>query len=166
MRMAPLNTIAFIVENRPGVLFKVSNMFRRRGYNIESISVGPLMDRSLARMTVTIEADGRVLRNLIEQLRGMVEVLRVKHLNPRRTVVREMALVKLNTADPMAREEALRLVNSHHGLILDIDEDHIVAEITGSPREIDSFLREAESIGIVELSRTGATALEKGELKL
>jgi len=164
--MTPLSTIAFIVENRPGVLFKVSNMFRRRGYNIESISVGPLMDRSLARMTVTIEADGRALRNLIEQLRGMVEVVRVKPLDPRRTVVREMALVKLNTADPMAREEALRLVNSHHGLILDIDEDYIVAEITGSPGEIDSFLQEAEAIGIVELSRTGATALEKGELKL
>ncbi len=166
MNMAPLNTIAFIVENRPGVLFKISNMFRRRGYNIESITVGPLMDRSLARMTVTIEADGRALKNLIEQLERMVEVLRVKPLNPRRTVMREMALVKLNTTDPLAREEALRLVNSHHGLILDIDEDHIVAEITGSPKEIDSFLREAESIGIVELSRTGATALEKGGLKL
>lgn len=166
MRMAPLNTIAFIVENRPGVLFKVSNMFRRRGYNIESISVGPLLDKGLARMTVTVEADGRALRNLIEQLRRMVEVVRVKPLDPRRTVVREMALVKLNTSDPLAREEALRLVNSHHGLILDVDQDHMVAEVTGIPEEIDQFLEEVRPIGIVELSRTGATALEKGGVRL
>jgi len=161
-----LNTIAFIVENRPGVLFKVSNMFRRRGYNIESISVGPLTDRSLARMTVTVEADGRMLRNLIEQLERMVEVVRVKPLDRRRTVMREMALVKLNTADPMAREEALKLVNSHHGLILDIDEMHLVAEVTGTPEEIDRFLEEVRPIGIVELSRTGATALERGSVRL
>jgi acetolactate synthase-1/3 small subunit len=164
--MAPLNTIAFIVENRPGVLFKVSNMFRRRGYNIESISVGPLIDRSLARMTVTVEVEGRALRNLIEQLERMVEVVRVKPLDPRRTVVREMALVKLNTSDPLAREEALRLVNSHHGLILDIDEAHIVAEVSGTPEEIDRFIEEVKPIGVVELSRTGATALERGGVRL
>jgi acetolactate synthase-1/3 small subunit len=164
--MAPLNTIAFIVENRPGVLFKVSNMFRRRGYNIESVSVGPLIDRSLARMTVTVEVDGRALRNLIEQLERMVEVVRVKPLDPRRTVVREMALVKLNTSDPLAREEALRLVNSHHGLILDIDEEHIVVEVTGTPEEIDRFIEEVKPIGVMELSRTGATALERGGVRL
>jgi len=90
----------------------------------------------------------------------------VKPLDPRRTVVREMALVKLNTSDPLAREEALRLVNSHHGLILDIDEEHIVVEVTGTPEEIDRFIEEVKPIGVMELSRTGATALERGGVRL
>jgi len=80
-----LNTIAFLVENKPGVLFNVSNMFRRRGFNIESISVGPVEDRALARMTVTVEADSRVLNQIVEQLYKMVDVVKVKRLEPRRT---------------------------------------------------------------------------------
>jgi len=161
-----LNTIAFLVENKPGVLFNVSNMFRRRGFNIESISVGPVEDRALARMTVTVEADSRVLNQIVEQLYKMVDVVKVKRLEPRRTVMREMALVKLHTADPMAREEALVHVNSYHGLILHIEPESLIAEVTGEPETIDEFIDHVRPIGIEELSRTGITALEKGRLKL
>jgi len=161
-----LNTIAFLVENKPGVLFNVSNMFRRRGFNIESISVGPVEDRALARMTVSVEADSRVLNQIVEQLYKMVDVVKVKRLEPRRTVMREMALVKLHTADPMAREEALVHVNSYHGLILHIEPESLIAEVTGEPETIDEFIDHVRPIGIEELSRTGVTALEKGRLKL
>jgi acetolactate synthase-1/3 small subunit len=74
--------------------------------------------------------------------------------------------VKLNTSDPLAREEALRHINNQHGLVLDIDDESIMAEITGDPEELDKFLEYVKSIGIVEMSRTGITALEKGRLKL
>jgi acetolactate synthase-1/3 small subunit len=96
----------------------------------------------------------------------MVDVVKIKRLDPMRSIMREMLLVKLDTSDPMAREETLRHVNSFHGLILHIDPDSIIAEITGEPAAIDDFIERTSSIGIEELSRTGVTALEKGGLKL
>lgn len=164
--MTQLCTIAFLVENKPGVLFNVSNMFRRRGYNIESISVGPVEDSELARMTVSVEANSRVLNQIVEQLDKMVDVIKVKRLDPMRSIMREMLLVKVDTSDPMAREETLKHVNAFHGLILYIDAECIIAEVTGEPEAIDDFIEKTRSIGIEELSRTGVTALEKGRLNL
>jgi acetolactate synthase-1/3 small subunit len=164
--MTQLSTIAFLVENKPGVLFKVSNLFRRRGYNIESISVGPVEDSDLARMTVSVFADSRELNQIVEQLDKMVDVVKIKRLDPMRSIMRELLLVKLDTSDPMAREETLKHVNSFHGLILHIDPDSIIAEVTGEPAAIDEFIERTRSIGIEELSRTGVTALEKGGLTL
>ena len=160
------STIAFLVENKPGVLFNVSNMFRRRGFNIESISVGAIEDHGLARMTVTLEADSQIINQIIEQLTKMVDVVNVKRLDPARTMMREMLLVKLDVTDPMSREDALRIVNNQHGLVLDVDVETLMAEVTGSPDELDSFLEFVKPIGIIEMSRTGITALEKGHLRL
>lgn len=161
-----MHTVSFLVENQPGVLFNVSNLFRRRGFNIDSITVGALEDPRYSRMTITVNADPKTLNNLLDQLDKMVEVIRVKRLDPLRTVRREMLLVKLGTSDPMAREDALKYINGQHGLVLDIDEDHIVAEVSGEPEELDQFIGYVKSIGIVEMSRSGVTALEKGRLTL
>jgi len=161
-----IQTISFIVENKAGVLFNVTNLFRRRGFNIESIAVGAMEDTSYARMTIHIEADAKTLNQMVEQLSKMVEVIKVKRLDPLRTISRELLMVKLSTSDPLAREDALRHINNQHGLVLDIDDDSIMAEITGDPDELDKFLEYVKSIGIVEMSRTGITALEKGRLKL
>ncbi len=164
--MQPLNTIAFLVENKAGVLFKVSNMFRRRGFNIESISVGAVEDPQIARMTVSVYADNKELNQIVLQLEKMVDVIKVKRLDPMRSIMREMVLIKLDTVDPMAREETLRHVNAYHGLILHVDAESIIAEVTGEPETIDEFISKTRPIGIEELSRTGVTALEKGNLKL
>jgi acetolactate synthase-1/3 small subunit len=117
-------------------------------------------------MTVTVKADSRILNQIVEQLDKMVDVIKVKRLEPRRTVVREMILTKLNTSDPFAREEALLRVNNYHGLILSIESDSLIAEVTGEPETIDEFIEQIRPLGIEELSRTGVTALEKGRLKL
>jgi acetolactate synthase-1/3 small subunit len=161
-----VHTVSFLVENQPGVLFNVSNLFRRRGFNIDSITVGALEDPRYSRMTITVDADPKTLNNLLDQLDKMVEVIRVKRLDPLRTVRREMLLVKLGTSDPMAREDALKYINGQHGLVLDIDEEYIVAEVSGEPEELDQFIGYVKSIGIVEMSRSGVTALEKGRLTL
>ena len=161
-----MHTISFLVENKAGVLFNVANLFRRRGFNIESIAVGAVEDTKYARMTIHIYADAKTLNNMVEQLGKMVEVIKVKRLDPLRTISRELLMVKLNTIDPIAREEALRVINTSHGLVLDIDDENIMAEITGTPEEIDGFLEAVNSVGVVEMSRTGITALEKGRLKL
>ncbi len=164
--MPPLNTIAFLVENKAGVLFQVSNMFRRRGFNIESISVGAVEDPQIARMTVSVYADNKELNQIVLQLEKMVDVIKVKRLDPMRSIMRELVLIKLDTVDPMAREETLRHVNAYHGLILHVDAESIIAEVTGEPETIDEFISKTRPIGIEELSRTGVTALEKGNLKL
>jgi len=164
--MMTVTTIAFLVENKPGVLFNVANMFRRRGFNIDSISVGALVEPDLARMTVVVDADARILNQIVEQLSKMVDVVNVKRLDPGRTMMREMLLIKVESSDPMAREEALRHVNTYHGLILNIEAESLIAEVTGAPETIDAFIALMKPIGIMEISRTGVTALEKGRLKL
>ncbi|MFA5868075.1 MAG: acetolactate synthase small subunit [Candidatus Bathyarchaeia archaeon] len=162
----PLHTVSFLVENRPGVLFKVSNLFRRRGYNITSLTVGPVEGSPLSRMTVVVDAESRVLNQIVEQLDKMVDVVKVKRLDPIRTLSRELLLIKLKTSDPMARIEAVNTVNAYHGLILDVEPDILIAEVTGPTDEIDEFLRKIGPIGIEEMSRTGAAAIERGNLKL
>jgi acetolactate synthase-1/3 small subunit len=164
--MSELSAIAFLVENKPGVLFNVANMFRRRGFNIESIAVGAVENPELARMTVSVNVDRRELNQIVEQLHKMVDVVNVKRLDPMRTIMREMLLIKLNITDPMAREEALRHINTYHGLIHHIEPETIIAEISGEPETIDEFIEKMKPIGIEEISRTGVTALEKGRLKL
>jgi len=164
--MSQKSIVAFLVENKPGVLFNVANLFRRRGFNIHTISTGTLMDRDITRMTIIVDSDDRSLNQIVEQLDKMVDVIEVRRLDPLRTVLRELLLVKLSVADPMAREEALRVINEYHGLIHDIGPESLIAEVTGEPERIDQFLEQVKSIGIEEMSRTGATALEKGRLRL
>lgn len=161
-----IHTVGFLVENKAGVLFNVTNLIRRRGFNIESIAVGPVLDPKYSRMTISVEADAKTLVNLVEQLEKMVEVIKVKRLDPLRIIRREMLLVKLSTRDPLAREDALKYINNQHGLVLDIDDNTIMAEVTGEPDELRDFLEYVKSIGILEMSRTGITALEKGRLQL
>ncbi len=162
----PLHTVSFLVENKPGVLFKVSNLFRRRGYNITSLTVGPVEGSPLSRMTVVVDAESRVLNQIVEQLDKMVDVVKVKRLDPIRTLSRELLLIKLKTSDPMARIEAVNTVNAYHGLILDVEPDILIAEVTGPTDEIDEFLKKIGPIGIEEMSRTGAAAIESGNVKL
>jgi acetolactate synthase-1/3 small subunit len=128
--------------------------------------VGAVEDSKYARMTITVDSDTKTMNNLVEQLDKMVEVIKVKQLDPLRTIRRELLMVKLSTVDPMAREDALKYINNQHGLVLDIENESIMAEVTGEPEELDKFLDYVKSIGIVEMSRTGITALEKGRLKL
>jgi acetolactate synthase-1/3 small subunit len=162
----PLHTVSFLVENKPGVLFKVSNLFRRRGYNITSLTVGPVEGSPLSRMTVVVDAESRVLNQIVEQLDKMVDVVKVKRLDPIRTLSRELLLIKLKTSEPMARIEAVNMVNAYHGLILDVEPDILIAEVTGPTDEIDEFLKRIATIGIEEMSRTGAAAIERGNVKL
>jgi acetolactate synthase-1/3 small subunit len=162
----PLNVISFLVENKPGVLFNISNNFRRKGFNIHSITAIAGEDPDTTRITITVRGGAQEITKLVEQLDKMIDVIKVKRLDPLRTVQRELVLVKLNTTDPMAREEALNTINTYKGLILDIKPDTIIAEVTGETPQINSFLKDVKHIGIIEAARTGITAIEKGWLTL
>jgi acetolactate synthase-1/3 small subunit len=164
--MSEKHVVAFLVENRPGVLFNISNLFRRKNFNIHSITAGTVLDDDTVRITIVVQADAHGVNQVVEQLDKMVDVIEVKRLDPLRTVNRELMLVKLTTTDPMAREEALNLVNDYHGLILNIEPDNLIAEVTGESQDVDAFLEAVKPIGVEEVSRTGVTAVEKGRLRL
>lgn len=164
--MIELSIISFLVENKPGVLFNISNMFRRKNHNIHSITAIAGEDPETTRITITVKGQVQGIDKLVEQLDKMVDVVRVKRLDPLRTVQRDLALIKLHTADPLAQEEALDTINKYKGLILDIKPDTLIAQITGSVNEVSDFLAEVRHIGIIEAARSGITALEKGWITL
>ena len=161
-----LNVVSFLVENKPGVLFNISNTIRRKNFNIHSITAIAGEHEDTTRITITSKADAHEIDKLVEQMAKMVDIIRVKRLDPLRTIQRDMALVKLHTADPMAQEEALGVINKYKGLILDIKPDTVIAQITGSVNEVTDFHSEVGHIGIIESARTGITAIEKGWVTL
>jgi acetolactate synthase-1/3 small subunit len=153
--------IATLVEHKPGVLFKVSGLFRRRNFNIESISVGPV-DADTARMTITVNADEGTLKQVVEQLSKLVDVIEVTELRASRAVVRELALVKVCTKDPPTRSDVIQYVNIFRGRVVDVYPESLIVEITGTPDKIDAFVELMQGFGIREVARTGITALSRG----
>jgi len=154
--------IGTIVENKPGVLHKVSNMLRRKGFNIESISVGPTETNDWARMTITFRADEATARQLVRQMEKLLDVVRAKILNQSTSVARELALVKLRVEDTRARSDAINYANVFRSRVVDVSPNTLMVEITGTPDKIDAFIQLARELGLVEVSRTGVTALERG----
>ncbi|MEM2881913.1 MAG: acetolactate synthase small subunit [Candidatus Bathyarchaeia archaeon] len=160
--MRDLKTFIFgtLVEHKPGVLQKVSNMFRQRNFNIESITVGPTERGDIARMTITMKGEEEDAVQLEKQLRKLIDVLEVKLLEPSETVVRELALVKVRVGDWRARSDLVNWANIFRSRIVDVSPDSI--EITGAPSKIDAFLELMKRFELLEVSRTGITAMERG----
>ena len=166
--MSALKTFIFgtLVEHKPGVLQKVSNMFRQRNFNIESITVGPTERGDIARMTITMKGEEEEAVQLEKQLRKLIDVLEVKVLDPGGTVVRELALVKVKVTDWRARSDLVNWANIFRSRIVDVAPDSIMIEITGTPSKIDAFLELMKRFELLEVSRTGVTAMERGLNKI
>ena len=154
--------IGTLVEHKPGVLYEVSNMFRRRGFNIESISVGVTEQKDLARMTITVTGDERTIEQVVKQLNKIINVVKVSILDSKTTVVREMALIKVHIVDAKARSDVIQYVDIFRGHIVDVSSDSLMIEITGDSEKIDAFIELVSSFGIKEVARTGITALSRG----
>ncbi len=154
--------IAILVENRPGVLHKVSNLIRRRNFNIESISAGPTEAKKLVRITLTIKGDEMVRNQVLKQLKKLVEVITASPLQPENTVQRELALVKLHVEGPEERREIMDYTSIFRGRIVDVSKVSVIIEITGDPGKLDAFIDQVSRFGISEVARTGMTALQRG----
>ncbi|MEM2905965.1 MAG: acetolactate synthase small subunit [Candidatus Bathyarchaeia archaeon] len=160
--MSESHVIAAIVEHKPGVLYRVSNMFRRRDFNIESISVGPTESPDLARMTIAVKGGEAQVEQAVKQLQKLIDVVKVSILPPNETVLRELALVKVHTADARARSDIVHYVDIFRGRVVDVAHDSMTTEITGSSDKIDAFIELMRSFGVREVARTGITALSRG----
>lgn len=154
--------VSSLVENKPGVLFRVTNLFRARNFNIESITVGSTEQRDLSRMTMTTKSDEKTLDQLVKQLRKLIDVVEVKVLDIDKTVYRELALIKMKAIDPSSRMEIINYASIFRANILDIGKETITVEITGTPDKIDAFRNLVEHYGIAQLARTGVSALPRG----
>ncbi len=157
-----LYMISTIVEHKPGVLYSVSNMFRRRGFNIESISVGESEQPDLARMTITIKGNETVVEQVVKQLKKLISVIKVSILNPENTVSRELALVKVNTPNARARSDVINYTEIFKGHVVDVAHESLIIEITGDTDKINAFIELMKPFGIKEIARTGVTALHRG----
>ena len=155
--------VATLVENKPGVLYEVANMFRRRAFNIDSISVGLVETSDLARMTIMVKGDDRTVEQIVKQLNKIITVIKVSILDAPNTVIRELALIKIHTADIQARSDLIQYANIFRGHIIDVASDSLIVEITGDSEKIDAFIDLSRSFGIKEIARTGITALTRGE---
>jgi len=156
------HVIACLVENKPGVLYEVANMFRRRNFNIDSISVGVVEQNDMARMTIAVKGDEWTVEQVIKQLNKLVDIIKVSTLDPTDSVIREMALVKVHTVDANARTEVIQYANIFRGQIIDVASDSVIVEITGDTDKIDAFIELVRPFGLKELARTGITALARG----
>ncbi len=154
--------IAALVENKPGVLHSVANMFRRRDFNIESITVGPTEQHDLSRMTITVNGDEKTLEQVVKQMSKLIDVVKVSRLEPENIVTRELALIKVNIPDNKSRSDVINCVEVFRGRVVDVSPQSLTMEITGTPDKIDAFLNLMRTYGIMELARTGLTALTRG----
>lgn len=162
MEISNTKVIAAIVENKPGVLQYIANMFRRRGFNIESITVGHTEKKGLARMTITLSGDDKTIEQVVKQMNKLIDVIKVNYLEKESIVARELALVKVKVLDSKTRSDAINCVEVFRGRVVDVSPESLTIEITGTPDKIDAFLNLMRIYGIMELARTGLTALSRG----
>ena len=157
-----LTTVVAYVQDRPGVLAKVSMVLRRRSFNIASLVVGHSERPGVSRMTIVVEDDARKVKQVEKQLYKVIEVLKVFDLDPSSAVLKEVALIRI-AANSSNRAEIIGLAQVFGGRVDDVGRNYVMIELTASPFSIDRFLTVANDFGVMELARTGAVAMSRGE---
>jgi acetolactate synthase-1/3 small subunit len=156
-----LGILSILVENRPGVLWKVTNLFRAKNFNIDSISVGVMADPEFSRMTITTYGDEKQIQQIVKQLDKMIDTVDVKLLDEHKTVYRELAIFKIKISSPNDSMEINKLANAYGGKVHDVKKDSIMVELTATPHQIEAFQELAKPFGIIDIARTGVAALQR-----
>ncbi len=156
------HVLVIYTDDEPGVLTRVAMLFRRRGFNIHSLTVGPTERVHVSRMTVVVDTDEPTARRAVEHLRKLVNVLEVQQLGHGHNVVRDLALLRVAT-NQGRRSEVLQLVQVFRANVVDIADDSVVIECTGSLGKIEALVDSLRPFGILELGRTGAVAMARGQ---
>ncbi len=155
------HTIAVLVENRPGVLARVSGLFSRRGFNIHSLAVGPTEVDDVSRMTIVVDAADQPLEQVTKQLNKLVHVLKIVELPQEASLERELQLVKV-AADGTSRRQVLDIAEVFRARVVDLDTDAVTLEVTGSPEKLAAMVRLLAPYGIRELVRSGMIGIGRG----
>ncbi|AKG33768.1 acetolactate synthase small subunit [Paenibacillus durus] len=158
------NTISVLVNDQPGVLQRVSGLFGRRGFNIESITVGQSEEAGLSRMVIVTLGDDDQLEQIEKQLYKLIDVIKVVDLSAKPMVARELALIKVK-AEPSERPEIMGVVETFRASVVDIGSSSLLVQVVGDTQKIDAMIELLKPYGIRELSRTGVTAMIRGNVQ-
>lgn len=156
-------TISALVANKSGVLTRISGLFARRGYNIDSLSVCATEDKKISRMTIVLNGDEYTLEQLTKQLSKLIDVKKIMHIQENAAIFRELLLVKLAATEDK-RSKIIEICNIYRGKIDDLKPESLVVEITGPSVKLDAFIEMIKPYGILEMARTGATAITRGDM--
>ncbi|WP_435771549.1 acetolactate synthase small subunit [Nocardioides sp. SYSU DS0651] len=155
------HTLSVLVEDKPGVLARIAGLFSRRGFNIESLAVGPTEHAEISRMTIVVNVESSPLEQVTKQLNKLVEVIKIVELDPDASVTRELVLVKVGaTADN--RSQVLDVVQLFRAKVIDVSSDAVTMQVVGNAGKIADFLRVLEPFGIRELVQSGIVAIGRG----
>ncbi len=155
------HTLSVLVENKPGVLARIAGLFSRRGYNIDSLAVGPTEHPEISRMTIVVNVEESPLEQVTKQLNKLIEVIKVVELDDGYSISRELLLVKVK-ADASARGQVLEVVQLFKAKVVDVGTDAITIQITGNQDKLADFLRIVEPFGVRELVQSGMVAIGRG----
>ena len=155
------HTLSVLVENKPGVLARIAALFSRRGFNIDSLAVGPTERAAVSRMTVVVDVEDKPLEQVTNQLNKLINVIKIVELEPGQSVQRQLLLLKVK-ADLDSRSHVLETVQLFRAKVVDVAADAVTIEATGSPEKLDALLRVIEPFGIRELVQSGVVAMSRG----
>ena len=155
------HTLSVLVENKPGVLARIAALFSRRGFNIDSLAVGPTERAAVSRMTVVVDVEDKPLEQVTKQLNKLINVIKIVELEPGQSVQRQLLLLKVK-ADLDSRSHVLETVQLFRAKVVDVAADAVTIEATGSPEKLDALLRVLEPFGIRELVQSGVVAMSRG----
>jgi len=155
------HTLSVLVEDQPGVLARIASLFSRRGFNIESLAVGPTEHAGMSRMTIVVNVDQLPLEQVTKQLNKLVNVLKIVELDAETSIQRELLLVKVR-ADAHVRSQVLEIVQLFRAKVVDVAADSLVIEATGNADKLDALLRVLEPFGVKELVQSGVVAVGRG----
>jgi acetolactate synthase I/III small subunit len=161
VRTGRKHTLSIMVENKPGVLTRIAGLFARRGFNIETLAVGPTDDPTTSRITLTVDGAAHPIDQVTKQLHKLVNVLKIRDLEPAEMVARELALFKLSV-DADTRPQILQYTEIFRGKVVDVDKRSVTVEVTGSDDKIAAFERMVRPFGLIEMVRTGEIAVSRG----
>ena len=161
MRTGRKHILSILVENRPGVLTRIAGLFARRAFNIDTLAVGPTEDDAVSRITLTVDGAKHPIDQITKQLHKLVNVLKIRDLEPAEAVARELALFKVSV-DGATRGEVMQITEIFRGKVVDVGKRSIVVEITGTDDKIEAFESMVRPFGLIEMVRTGEIAISRG----
>jgi acetolactate synthase-1/3 small subunit len=155
------HTLSVLVEDRPGVLARVSSLFSRRGFNIESLAVGATELKGVSRMTIMVSVEDFPLEQVTKQLNKLINVIKIVEQDPETSVARELMMIKVRS-DASARGEVIEVVNLFRAKVIDVSPESITVEATGTPDKLEALLKMLDPYGIREIAQSGIVALGRG----
>jgi acetolactate synthase-1/3 small subunit len=161
LRTGRKHLLSILVENKPGVLTRVAGLFARRGFNIDTLTVGPTDDERVSRITLTVDGALHPIDQVTKQLHKLVNVIKIRDLEPDETVSRELALFKVSV-DGSQRGDVMQICEIFRGKVVDVTKRSLIVEITGTTDKVEAFERMLRPFGLIEMMRTGEIAISRG----